>query len=132
MISLDTNILVRYLTYDPEPLALKARDVIKNERCFVTRVALLETFYVLDTLYKLDQPALAVALRTILGLTTVTVEAQLACAQAVEWFEAGMDFADALLLASSRGQDGVMTFDRDFSRVAAKLKAEPPITYIKA
>jgi predicted nucleic acid-binding protein len=38
-----------------------------------------------------------------------------------------MDFADALHLALSRGEDAVMTFDKAFARQATRLALAPPV-----
>ncbi len=132
MISLDTNLLVRYFTDDPAAMAAAAERLIEDNECFVTRIALFETFHVLRSVYGLEKEALLTVLRALFALETVTVEGHLASATAVDRYERGMNFADALLLASSHDQDRVATFDRDFSRLAAKLKAEPRVEYLKA
>jgi predicted nucleic acid-binding protein len=40
-----------------------------------------------------------------------------------------MDFGDAMIAASSRGSARVETFDRDFARVARKLRTAPPVEF---
>jgi predicted nucleic-acid-binding protein len=127
MIALDTNILVRYLTDDEKNLAARAQELIEQNRCFVSRVVLLETYQVLENFYELGKGEILTALRTIFGLDNLVVEEYLATARSVAWYEAGMDFSDALTLASAQGQDQVATFDRDFARIATKLNALPPV-----
>ncbi|MFN0313967.1 MAG: type II toxin-antitoxin system VapC family toxin, partial [Burkholderiales bacterium] len=117
MIALDTNILVRYLTDDDKTLSARAQEIIEQNHCFVTRVVLLETYQVLESFYELGKDEILIALRTIFGLDNLVVEDYLATARSVAWYEAGMDFADALTLASAFGQDHLATFDRDFSRI---------------
>jgi predicted nucleic-acid-binding protein len=128
VIALDTNVLLRYLTDDDQTLAARAQVLIRDNRCFVSRVVLLETYQVLESYYQLDQATIVKALHTIFGLDTISVEDHLATARAVEWYEQGMEFPDALALASAHQQDSFATFDRDFARVAAKLGAKPPVS----
>jgi predicted nucleic-acid-binding protein len=126
MIALDTNILVRYLTGDDKTLSARAQELIEENRCFVSRVVLLETYQVLESFYELSKEEILIALRTIFGLENVLVEDYLATARSVAWYEAGMDFA-ALTLVCAREQDQVATFDRDFARLATKLDVSPPV-----
>jgi predicted nucleic acid-binding protein len=47
--------------------------------------------------------------------------------RAVQWFEQGLDFADALHLALSPATATVMTFDKDFVSKAKRAEAFPPV-----
>jgi predicted nucleic-acid-binding protein len=132
MISLDASILVRYATNDDRKLAGLAVEIIERHTCFVSKAALMEMVFVLESVYKRDRSAVTAALRTIFGLAAVNVEQQSLTAHAVEWYAAGMDFGDAMTLASSAGVDGVATFDRDFQKRAAALNATPPVVHFKA
>jgi predicted nucleic acid-binding protein len=40
-----------------------------------------------------------------------------------------MDFGDAMIAASSHGSARVETFDRDFARLARKLRTSPPVEF---
>lgn len=71
-------------------------------------------------------------MRTIFGLTTVTIESQSVTAHAITWYAEGMDFGDAMILASSAGFDKVASFDRDFQRLASKTGATPRVEHFKA
>ena len=128
MVALDTNVLIRYLTDDDKPLAARAQALIRDNRCFVSRVVLLETYQVLESYYQLDRAAMIRALHTIFGLEAISVEDHIATARAVEWYEQGMDFADALALAAAHQQESLATFDRDVARIAAKLATKPPVS----
>jgi predicted nucleic acid-binding protein len=69
------------------------------------------------------------ALRAFAGLPRVTVEAPAALAQALDWMERGMGFADSLHLAKAAGCDAFLTFDQRFVRAASKLggiEVRPP------
>ena len=47
----------------------------------------------------------------------------------VSWYKGGMDFGDAMIAASSHGSARVATFDRDFARLARKLRTAPPVEF---
>jgi predicted nucleic-acid-binding protein len=124
VIALDTNLLVRYLVDDDPKLGARATELIASERCFVSRVVLLEVFQVLESVYDLGKPDLLRSVEAIFGLDNVTVEAHLATARAVSWYAQGMDFGDALVLAAADGRDYLATFDRDFARLSARLATQ--------
>jgi predicted nucleic acid-binding protein len=60
-------------------------------------------------------------LRAFAGLPHVTVEDAGEVAQALDWMQAGIDFADALHLAKARGCDAFVSFDQDLARAANRL-----------
>ena len=65
-------------------------------------------------------------LRALLGLPNFRPKEADALAFALRWYEAGMDFADALHLALSAKEEAFATFDRELVKRAAKLGAFPP------
>ena len=91
----------------------------------------LETEWVLRSVYGLDRGAVARSLRRFLGIPTVTAEAAGRVGQALSWYEEGLDFADALHLASATeaGAERLAPFDGTFRRQAeAKGTAASVIT----
>ncbi len=131
MISLDTSILVRYVTRDHARLSPLALEIITNNECFVSRAALMEMVFTLESVYRKDREEIATALRTVIGLTTITVESQGATGHAISWYADGMDFGDTMILASSAGADKLASFDRDFHRLATRIGAAPRVEYFK-
>jgi predicted nucleic-acid-binding protein len=121
MLAIDTNLLVRYLTGDHPTQSAQARALIDGEDVFVGTTVLLEAEWVLRRAYEFTAAQLAKALRGFAGLARVTLEEPGLAAQALNWLEAGMDFADALHLAKANGCDAFVTFDRHFLRTASKL-----------
>jgi predicted nucleic-acid-binding protein len=121
MLAIDTNLIVRYLTGDHPKQAAQARTLIDGEDVFVGSTVLLEAEWVLRSAYGYTAKQLSQALRNFLGLPRVIMEEPAAIAQALDWTEAGMDFADALHLAKSAGCEAFVTFDRHFVRAASKL-----------
>lgn len=131
MISLDTSILVRYVTKDHPRLSPLALEIIANNACFVSKAALMEMVFTLESVYRKSREEIVTALRTIFGLTTVRIESQGASAHAISCYADGMDFGDAMILASSAGADKVATFDRDFQRRASRIAATPRVEHFK-
>ena len=119
MIALDTNILVRLLVNDDLAQAAIARDLIKHpDGIFIGKTVLLELEWVLRQVYQVDKKTLTASLRRLLGLPNATIEGVAQIAQAMQDFSRGMDFADALHLASTHGEMLTYTFDKKFAKLA--------------
>ncbi len=121
MISIDTNVVVRYLVADESEQFRRATALIEGETVFVTMTVVLEAEWVLRANYRLGGPAILNALRKFAGLPSVIVEDPPALAKALDWAEQGMDFADALHLAGSIECEAFASFDRGLARTAAKV-----------
>ena len=82
---------------------------------------LLEADWVLRSGYRLSRSEVLEALRSFAGLPRVTLEDPGLLATALDWAARGMDFADALHLASSDHCEAFMSFDRRLAAAAARL-----------
>jgi predicted nucleic-acid-binding protein len=124
MIALDTNILVRFLV-DDDPVQADIASALVNhpEGIFIAKTILLELEWVLRHVYQIDQKTLAAGLTSLLGLPKATVESVSQVAQAMKDFSKGMDFADALHLASTNGGMLTYTFDKKFAKLATPRRA---------
>ena len=111
MHAVDTNVLVRLLTGDDVEQTKRVAALFKKEIIFIPKTVLLETEWVLRRLYCLERKAAVSVLRKVSGLANVEIENPLVVTQALQWCDAGMDFADALHLASSHGSAKFATFD---------------------
>ena len=129
MIGIDTNILLRYLLKDDPALSPRALEIIVANDCFVTRAALTEVVYTLESYYRSPRADIGRALDALLSLQRVSIEDGAVTERAVSWYKAGMDFGDAMIAASSHGSARVETFDRDFARLARKLRTAPPVRF---
>ena len=120
MIALDTNVVVRLLTDDDPSQAAEAVRLVESDQVFLPLSVILETEWVLRSVYGLDRETTARALRNLLGIPSVTAEAVGRVGQALGWYEQGFDFADALHLASAAqaGAERIATFDGRFRRLA--------------
>jgi predicted nucleic-acid-binding protein len=123
MLGIDTNLIIRYLTDDDPRQAAEARRLIDGQDVFVGTTVLLEAAWVLHSIYRYQNRALVEALRAFAGLPHVKVEDPPLVAQALDWTETGIDFADALHLASATDCDAFVTFDRRLLETARRLKA---------
>jgi predicted nucleic-acid-binding protein len=118
MIAVDTDVLVRFLVGDNPTQAARAAALIRANEIWVCKTVLLETEWVLRSLYGFSPENLAGALRSLAGLPTVFLEDEVAVARALDWYKEGLDFADALHLASAGNAKEFATFDRKLSRQA--------------
>lgn len=123
MLAIDTNVVVRYLAGDHPEQSRKAKVLIDSEDIFICTTVLLETEWVLRSVYGLTAIDAAKALTAFAGLEGVTLEDAPAIAKALDWVSQGMDFADALHLAKAESCDAMVTFDRQFAKIASKLSA---------
>ena len=118
MRAVDTNIVVRYLTGDEPEQASRARSAIDAGNIFVATTALLESEWVLRSVYGFSAGEVAAALRAFAGLPGVSVENPTRLADALDHVERGMDFADALHLGAAARCEALLTFDRRFIDLA--------------
>lgn len=123
MRAIDTNVVVRLLTADDRVQADAARRAIEEGEIFLGLTVLLETEWVLRAGYGFAPERIAGALRGLAGLAQVRIEEPAMLAQALDWMERGMDFADALHLARSAQCSAFLTFDRRLAKRAAEVEA---------
>ncbi|HEX6833132.1 MAG TPA: type II toxin-antitoxin system VapC family toxin [Rudaea sp.] len=122
MLAVDTNVVVRFLTRDDPKQSPLARTFVERNEVHLLSTVLLECEWVLRSAYRLLPPEIASLLRQFAGLPGVSVEQPEAVVQALDWFEQGMDFADALHLASCADGDTFVTFDRHLHASMRKAK----------
>lgn len=120
MHAVDTNVLVRLLTGDDARQLRSVAVLFKKEAIFIPKTVFLETEWVLRRLYRLERIVVVNAFRKLSGLGNVEIEQPLVVTQALQWCEDGMDFADALHLASSQGSSKFATFDEQLKKSAPK------------
>jgi predicted nucleic acid-binding protein len=121
VIALDTNVVVRLLVDDHPEQTRRARRLLEARPVIVLPTVLLESEWVLRGAYRLVPGVIASSLRKLLGVPGVAAENAEAIAQAIDWYERGLDFADALHLALAREAEGLATFDARLARRAARL-----------
>ena len=128
MRAVDTNVVVRFLTGDDPTQASRAKAVIDAGDVFVGTTVLLETEWVLRSVYGFAREDVARALGALAGLPGVTVESPVLLGEALQRTVSGMDFADALHLGAAERCEAMLTFDSRFieaARDAAVSVTEP-------
>jgi predicted nucleic-acid-binding protein len=124
MRAVDTNVLVRLLMRDEQAQFDRVTAMFSAGGLCAMPTVILETEWVLRRVYRLRRAEVALGLRGLLRLPGLSVEPADVVALALDWFEQGMDFADALHLASARHWEGFATFDRDLIKIAARVGAK--------
>jgi predicted nucleic-acid-binding protein len=128
MVAVDTNVIVRLLTGDDRRQYAAARRLFATESVWVAKTVLLETVWVLASLYGFDWRAIHSALVGLLGLSNVEVEDDAAVASALLLMSQGVEFAHALHVASKPANAAFATFDRALVRRAVKAGATEIVT----
>ena len=85
---------------------------------FVSTTVLLESEWVLRSVYNLSPHEITTALRALAGLPGVSVERPSLLAEALDLVDRGLDLADALHLGAATHCDSLLTFDLDFIEAA--------------
>jgi predicted nucleic-acid-binding protein len=125
LIAVDTNIVVRLLTRDDAAQFEGAARCFAESEVLIPTSVLLETVWVLESVYAFEGNKIGAALRGLLGLPRVHAADAEAFALALDWYEKGLDFADALHLATSHGAVEFRTFDRNLVKGALGLGSCP-------
>jgi predicted nucleic-acid-binding protein len=123
MKGVDTNVLIRYLVQD-EPLQGRKAAAFITKECsadspgLINRIVLCEVVWVLETAYRYARSQVAQALDRILRTSQFEIEDHQDAWSALREYQAGGDFADALIAAVNRrlGCDYTVTFDRGAAR----------------
>jgi predicted nucleic-acid-binding protein len=131
MIFPDTNVLVRVLTNDDAEQADVAAEVLRSNDLYLAKTVLIELEWVLRYSYEFDRKDVSGALLTLLGLENAVIEDAETVEKAVGFHAEGMDFADALHLASSRIADNFVTFDRRLAATAGTGTDVPEIRLLR-
>ena len=131
MRALDTNVLARFFVDDADDAqAAKLRPAAVaalSERSFVSVTVLLELEWVMRGFYERPKRDIVRVLRALASIEHVTFEDRDAVLVAVNAFDKGLDFADALHLARSSRVSGFATFDQRLAKRAKSLALAPPV-----
>ena len=131
MRALDTNVLARFFVDDVDDAqAAKQRPAAIAAlagRSFVSVTVLLELEWVLRGFYELTTRDISRVLRALASIEHVTLEDRDAVLVAVDAFDKGLDFADAIHLARSSRASGFATFDQRLAKRAKALALAPPV-----
>jgi predicted nucleic-acid-binding protein len=121
MISIDTNIIIRFLTEDDQEQYKTAFSIFSSNDIFISDTVILETEWVLRYAYEFSPIDICDGLEKLFGLPNIHLSNPTHAAQAIEWHRIGLDFSDAIHLAQSQQYDKLLTFDKKFSSKAKGL-----------
>lgn len=138
MTFLDTNIFLRYLTRDDEKKARACRALFKRldqgaEAATTSESVIAEVVYVLSGRpgagYGLTPSEVSARLKPLLSVAGLKLNNKTSFERALDVYAAHpfMDFEDALSVAHMERQQlgELMSYDKDFDRVAAISRREP-------
>ncbi len=120
MVAVDTNVLVRLLTGDEPDQAAAAQSLFASAPIWIGKTVLLETAWVLRSLYGYDESEIRAAITKLLGLKNVQVEDESSIAAALALTARGIEFADAMHLSSRPPDARFASFDRSFVQRAKR------------
>ncbi len=121
MIAIDTNIIVRFLTRDDETQFKKSLALFEKHNIFIANTVIMETEWVLRYAYNFEPKKISTALSRLFGLPNIHLSNPSLIAQAIQWYNQGMDFVDALHLCQCQQYDQLYTFDKKFIKQAKGL-----------
>ncbi len=131
MRALDTNVLARFFVDDADDAqAAKQRPAAVaalSERAFVSVTVLLEFEWVMRGFYGFPQKDISRVLRALSSIDHLTLEDRGAVMEALDAFDQGLDFADALHLARSSRASTFATFDQRLAKRAKSVVMTPPV-----
>jgi predicted nucleic-acid-binding protein len=122
MIAVDTNVLVRLLTGDEPKQTAAARSLFASEAIWIAKTVLLETGWVLRSLYGFEESAIRDAFTKLFGLKNVHAEDESSVAAALALMTRGIEFADALHLSSRPPEAVFVSFDKSFVQRARRAR----------
>jgi predicted nucleic-acid-binding protein len=120
MIAVDTNVVVRLLTGDDPKQAAAAKSLFAAGPIWIARTVLLETGWVLHSVYGFDESAIRDAFTKLLGLKNVHTEDKPSMVAALALTANGIELADAIHLSSRPIGALFVSFDQSFIRRARR------------
>jgi predicted nucleic-acid-binding protein len=120
MTAVDTNVLVRLLTGDDHKQEAAAHSLFAAGPIWIAKTVLLETGWVLGSLYRFEKSAIREAFTKLLGLKNVHMEDESSVAAALALTARGIELADALHMSSRPPGAVFVSFDKSFVRRAKR------------
>ena len=129
MIGLDTNVLIRYLTRDDESQYSATMKLLmrRSASFFVADLVLVETDWVLSSLYDWTREEIADAFARLLQIHNLQFEDEDRIRHSLAAVRRGADLSDELLISMSRNQGcrEFATFDTAVANRHAKFAFVP-------
>ncbi|MGL4438987.1 MAG: type II toxin-antitoxin system VapC family toxin [Bosea sp. (in: a-proteobacteria)] len=126
MIAIDTNVIVRFLTNDDSEQVQRIRKRLKDQPLLVRSTVILETEWVLRSVYDYTPKQIGDAFNRLLQTKGFEFEEFENVRQATAAIEKGLDFSDALHIAGCP-TSLFFTFDASLKRRAPLAFAHPEV-----
>lgn len=127
---LDTNVVVRFLTKEPAPLARRAERLLAKAQAGdialrLTPIVVAEIVWVLTTIYGREPADIAVGLSALLRADGILADQHDTLLEALDVMrEQRVAFPDAFIAVAARqANEAVCTFDGDFRRLGVEILA---------
>ncbi len=131
MISVDTNIVVTFLTERDDPSKDKVLDVMRHNLILVTATVLLESEWVLRAVYNVPRNEIEQAFRRLQAMPNVSFYPSDAVAKALKWNQGGLDLPDALHVSLSSDADAFVTSDMPLIKRSSALGVRPRVNSVQ-
>lgn len=118
-IALDTNALVRLLVVDDSKQSAAVQELCISNQILLPRTVLLESEWLLRGRFAIDRSTIQAFFNGLADTENFELEDEAQTREALAAYSAGMDFADAMHMASA-GSTPLYTFDEKFAKRAAK------------
>jgi len=130
---LDTNVLVRHFTQDNPAQSPRASSYLEhiedgNVRVRTEPTVIFETVYLLEKQYKIPRTVVRDGILALVDLPGIVMPGKKRIHDAFTFYiEQNLPFADAYHLGAMRaeGLNEIVTFDREFDRIAGIRRIEP-------
>lgn len=131
MISVDTNIVVTFLTERDDPSKDKVLDVMRHNLILVTATVLLESEWVLRAVYNVPRNEIEQAFRRLQAMPNVSFYPSDAVAKSFKWNQGGLDLPDALHVSLSSDADAFVTSDMPLIKRSSALGVIPHVNSVQ-
>lgn len=136
MKAIDTNVLARFFINDEDDAeAAKQRPAAiaaMSDAVFVPFSVILEFEWVMRGFYELSRKDIQRVFESLCGLENVQIEDRGIVLSAMNSYQLGLDFADALHLARSNFCNAFLSFDQRLKKRAHSLGLSPEMEIPKA
>jgi predicted nucleic-acid-binding protein len=131
MISVDTNIVVTFLTERDDPSKAKVLDAMRHNLILVTATVLLESEWVLRAVYNVPRNEIQLAFRRLQAMPNVSFYPSDVVAKALKWNQGGLDLPDALHVSLSSDADAFVTSDMPLIKRSSALGVIPHVNSVQ-
>jgi len=130
---IDANIILRFLTKDPPPMAEAALKIFEEAKSgkislLIIPITVAEVVWVLESFYEYPKEKIAETMTQFLSCEGLEVESLDLLLEALNlYYEKNLDFADALLAITALRKKipTIYSFDQHFNRINGIIWMEP-------